>query len=162
MWISKKKYNELIEQKDNYERIARETIQLNGRVIDSNKRILEQTKDVQELNYRLQRHNEELVTRCQELEAEKDGLELRVDILNTDYNALDYEHVRICRQAETLREERDHYEERCRYLEGEIADKEELEAKLDFAIRQRDYYYDLLENTSDAYEEGKAISREAE
>ena len=41
-------------------------------------------------------------------------------------------------------------------------EKEELEAKLSFVIKQRDYYYDLLESTSDAYEEGKAISREAE
>lgn len=43
-----------------------------------------------------------------------------------------------------------------------LARVKELEAKLDFAIKQRDYYYDLLENASDAYEEGKAISREAE
>ena len=38
---------------------------------------------------------------------------------------------------------------------------EELEAKLHFVIRQRDYYYDLLENNSE-FVEGKAISREAE
>ena len=31
-------------------------------------------------------------------------------------------------------------------------DKEELEAKLDFVIKQRDYYYDLLENTSEVEE----------
>lgn len=43
-----------------------------------------------------------------------------------------------------------------------LAHCQELEAKLDFVIKQRDYYYDLLESTSDAYEEGKAISREAE
>ena len=41
-------------------------------------------------------------------------------------------------------------------------DKEELEAKLDLVRKQRDYYYDLLENISDGYSEGKAISREAE
>ena len=93
MWISKKKYNELIEQKDNYERIASETIQLNGRVIDSNERILEEMKGVQELNHHLQRRNEEL-----------------------------------------------------------LAHIEELEAKLKFVIQQRDYYYDLLENTSEVEE----------
>ena len=37
-----------------------------------------------------------------------------------------------------------------------------MQKQLDTTIKQRDYYYDLLENTSDAYEEGKAISREAE
>lgn len=103
MWIRKKKYNELIEQKDNYERVASETIQLNGRVIDSNTRILEEMKGVQELNHRLQQRNEELLARI-----------------------------------------------------------EELNAKLTFVMGQRDYYYDLLESTSDGYEEGKAISGEAE
>ena len=53
-FVSKKKYNELLEQRDNYERIASETIQLNGRVIDSNARILEEMKGVQELNHNLQ------------------------------------------------------------------------------------------------------------
>ena len=124
MWISKKKYNELIAQKDNYERIARETIQLNGRVIDSNERILKEMKDVQELNHCLQRRNEELVTRCQELEE-------------------------IARRAVCEKDEM-------------IDECIEMKVKLDFAIQQRDYYYDLLEDTSDAYEEGKAISREAE
>ena len=93
MWISKKKYNELIEQRDNYERIASETIQLNGRVIDSNTRILEEMKGVQELNHSLQQRNEELLT-----------------------------HI------------------------------EELRVKLDFVIKQRDYYYDLLESTSEVEE----------
>lgn len=40
-------------------------------------------------------------------------------------------------------------------------DKEELEAKLVLTRKQRDYYYDLLENNSE-FMEGKAISREAE
>ena len=69
MWISKKRYNELIEQKDNYERIASETIQLNGRVIESNEKILEEMKGVQELNHRLQRRNEELLAHIEELDA---------------------------------------------------------------------------------------------
>ena len=103
MFIRRKTYNELIAQKDNYEKIAHNTIQLNGRIIESNERILTEMKDIQELNHNLQRRNEELLARV-----------------------------------------------------------EELEAKLDFVIKQRDYYYDLLESTSDAYEEGKAISREAE
>ena len=93
MWISKKKYNELVAQKDDFERIASETIQLNGRVIDSNARILEEMKSVQELNHRLQQRNEEL-----------------------------------------------------------LAHIEELEAKLRFVIQQRDYYYDLLESTSEVEE----------
>ena len=103
MFISKKKYNELIAQKDNYERIAFETIQLNGRVIDNNARIIEEMKGVQELNHNLQQQNEEL-----------------------------------------------------------IGHMKELEAKLDLAIKQRDYYYDLLESTSDAYEEDGIMGRKEE
>ena len=103
MFIRRKTYNELIAQRDNYERIAHNTIQLNSRVMESNKRMLEEMKGVQELNHNLQRRNEELLARI-----------------------------------------------------------EELNARLTFVMGQRDYYYDLLESTSDAYEEGKAISREAE
>lgn len=43
-----------------------------------------------------------------------------------------------------------------------LAQIKELKDKLGFVIKQRDYYYDLLESANDAYEEGKAISREAE
>ena len=108
MWISKKKYNELIEQRDNYERIASETIQLNGRVIDSNARILEEMKGVQELNHRLQQNNEELIIHSQRLEE-------------------------IARRAVC---EKDEMIDECL----------EMKAKLDLAIQQRDYYYDLLKN----------------
>ena len=90
MFISRKTYNELIAQKDNYEQIAHDTIQLNSRVIESNERILEEMKGVQELNHNLQRRNEELLV-----------------------------HIK------------------------------ELDAKLTFVMGQRDYYYDLLESTSE-------------
>ena len=103
MFISKKKYNELVAQKDNYERIASETIQLNGRVIANNERVIKQMMDVQEFNHCLQQRNEELLA-----------------------------HIK------------------------------ELEAKLDLAIKLRNYYYDLLESTSDAYEEDGIMGREEE
>lgn len=94
MWlVSKKKYNALLKQKENYERLASETIQLNGRIINHNAKILQELKDVQNLNHIIQQQNEELVARCQE-----------------------------------------------------------LEVKLNFAIEQRDYYYDLLEATSEGEE----------
>ena len=103
MWISKKKYNELVEQKDEFERIASNAVAQNGRLLDGLHEAVEEMKGIQELNHQLVKHNDELLAHCRE-----------------------------------------------------------LETKLSFAIKQRDYYYDLLENTSDAYEEGKAISREAE
>ena len=104
MWfVSKKKYNELLKQKDDFERIAGNAVAQNGRLLDWQKKVLEEMKSIQELNHTLVDRNEELLAHCQE-----------------------------------------------------------LKTKLDFAIKQRDYYYDLLEDASDAYEEGKAISREAE
>lgn len=152
MWISKKKYNDLIAERDNYNKIASETIQLNGRVIDSNTRILEEMKGVQELNHNLQRRNEELLAHIEELEAELQGARQTIQQWMDDFEELDIAYGQLETECDTLREERDHYEERCRYLEGEMEDKEELEAKLDFVIKQRDYYYDLLESTSEVEE----------
>lgn len=91
MWfVSKKKYDTLLEQKKDYERLAFETIQLNGRVISNNEKILQEMKSIQELNHNLTKLNDELLAHCKE-----------------------------------------------------------LEAKLNFVIKQRDYYYELLEDTSE-------------
>ena len=93
MWISKKKYNELIAQKDDFERIASNAVAQNGRLLDDWDAAIKEMKDIQRFNHILVDRNEELVTQCKE-----------------------------------------------------------LQAKLDFAIKQRDYYYDLLENTSEVEE----------
>ena len=93
MWINKKKYNELVAQKDDFERIATDAVAQNDRLLDKLHEVLEETKSIQALNHRLIEHNDELLTSC-----------------------------------------------------------EGLKAKLDFAIKQRDYYYDLLENTSEVEE----------
>ena len=90
MWISKKKYNELVEQKDDLERIATNALAQNSRLLDEWRESIEKMKDIQALNHIIVDHNEELTNRCNE-----------------------------------------------------------LEAKLDLAIKQRDYYYDLLEDTSE-------------
>ena len=90
MWISKKKYNELVAQKDDFERIAMNTVAQNGRLLDEWDAAIKEMKSIQELNHQLVERNE-----------------------------------------------------------GLLAHVKELEAKLDFAIKQRDYYYDLLESTSE-------------
>lgn len=90
MFIRRKAYNELMKQKDDFERIANKTITQNGRLLDQLRDAIEEMKSIQELNHNLQRRNEELLARI-----------------------------------------------------------EELEAKLTFVMGQRDYYYDLLENTSE-------------
>ena len=149
MWISKKKYNELVAQKDDYDRIAFNAVEQNGRLLDELDAAIKEMESIQDLNHRLQRRNEELLTCIKELEAELQEVRQYNQQWADDFEELDiaYGHLEI--ERDTLREERDHYEERCRYLEGEVEDKEELEAKLDFTIKQRDYYYDLLESTSE-------------
>ena len=127
--------------------------------IDRSERIeelLEQIKDLYNkradmYNYccELKHDKNELLIRCQELEAELQRARQSNQQWTKDFEELDIAYGRLEIERDTLREERDHYEERCLYLEGEMEDKDELEAKLDFAIKQRDYYYDLLENTSE-------------
>jgi hypothetical protein len=94
MWfVSKKKYNELIEQKDNYERIAYEAVQQNSR-------LLEEMAKMNELNQQINETDKGLVELNDALIVELDG----------------------------------------------------LKEKLKFVIKQRDYYYDLLESTSEVEE----------
>ena len=93
MWISKKKYNELVEQRDNFNKIATDAVAQNGRLLNEWHAAIEEMKDIQRLNLRLQEDNEGLLACCKE-----------------------------------------------------------LETKLSFAIKQRDYYYDLLEDTSEVEE----------
>jgi hypothetical protein len=69
MFVSRKKYDALLKQKKDYERIAFETIQLNGRVISNNEKILQEMREVQILNFNIQQRNEELLFRIKELEA---------------------------------------------------------------------------------------------
>ena len=68
-FVSKKKYDTLLEQKKDFERIACETIQLNGRILDHNKELLQKMKDIQDLNHSIQQRNEELLAKIKELEA---------------------------------------------------------------------------------------------
>ena len=93
MWISKKKYNELVEQRDNFNKIATDAIAQNGRLLEEWDAAIKEMKSVQELNHRLVKLNDEL-----------------------------------------------------------LVSAKELKAKLDFAIKQRDYYCDLLESTSEVEE----------
>lgn len=90
MWISKKKYNELVTQRDDFNRIATDAVTQNGRLLEEWDTAMKEMKSIQELNHGMVKLNDELVAYCKE-----------------------------------------------------------LEAKLAFVIKQRDYYYDLLEDTSE-------------
>ena len=91
MWISKKKYNELVKQKDDFERIAYDAVQQNGRLLEEMARMNELQKEMNETDKGLVALNDSLIIE----------------------------------------------------LEG-------LKEKLKLVIAQRDYYYDLLESTSEA------------
>ena len=187
MWISKKKYNELVAQKNEFERIASDAVAQNGRLLDAWHETLEKMKDIQEFNHILVDRNEELSARCKELEQEYQRVVNDRNLWAREFEELDVAYGELAIQVDRLTEERDFYEDKATYLEGEVEDLEEriadkdiqnaelagmvrslekkrdcLKAELSVAIKQRDYYYDLLESTSDAYEEGKVISREAE
>lgn len=90
MWISKKKYNELVAQKDEFERIAYEAVQQNGRLLEEMAKMNELQKQMNETDKGLVALNDSLIIE----------------------------------------------------LEG-------LKEKLKLVIAQRDYYYDLLESTSE-------------
>ena len=90
MWISKKKYNELVAQKDNYERIAYEAVQQNDRLLEELAKMNELQKQMNETDKGLVELNDALIVQL-----------------------------------------------------------EEMKEKLKLVIAQRDYYFDLLENTSE-------------
>lgn len=94
MWfVSKKKYDAMVAERDKWDGIASEAVAQNGRLLTQIDETIKEMKEIQELNHQLVKHN---------------------DVL--------------------------------------LAYTKELESKLDFAIKQRDYYYDLLESTSEMEE----------
>ena len=151
MFIRRKIYNALLEQKNDFERIASNAVAQNGRLLDEWHNAIEEMKGIQKFNHNLVDRNEELLARVEQLETELLGARQTIQQWTNDFEDLDLAYGRLETDYDKLHEERDHYEERCRYLEGEVEDKEELEAKLAFAIQQRDYYYDLLEDTSEVH-----------
>lgn len=152
MFIRRKTYNELNEQRETWKELAEKMTA----VAESFQRNGSKWQDIaiscQEDNKRLVAHEEEMLAKMKELETELRRVRRDNQRWAEDFEELDIAYGRLDTDYDKLREERDHYEERCRYLEGEMEDKEELEAKLDFVIKQRDYYYDLLESTSEVEE----------
>lgn len=71
MFIRRKKYNELVEQKNEFERIATNAVAQNGRLLDEWHRVLEEMKEIQKLNHDLVDRNEKLSARCREFEAKQ-------------------------------------------------------------------------------------------
>ena len=73
MWfVSKKKYNELLEQKKEFERIATNAVAQNGRLLDEWDTAIKEMKEIQELNHQLVKHNDVLLAYSKDLEKQRD------------------------------------------------------------------------------------------
>ena len=92
-FVSKKKYNEMVAERDKWDGIAARAVEQNGRLLVQIDEAIKEMEGIQELNHQLVEHNDKLLARIKE-----------------------------------------------------------LEAKLTFVMGQRDYYYDLLESTSEVEE----------
>jgi chromosome segregation ATPase len=130
MFVSKKKYNELLEQKKDLEKIATNAVAQNDRLLEEWNAAIQEKRDLRESNLRLVEYNDKLLAHCKELEAKLQGARQDSQQWAEDFEELDSAYGQLEIGYDRLCEERDHYEERCRYLEGEVEDKEELEAKL--------------------------------
>lgn len=96
MFVSKKKYNELVAQRDNLNRIATDAVAQNGRLLDEWHDAMEEMKSIQKLNHDLVDRNEELLSHFEKLKArimlvtkQRDELEneckcLEMDLLDAE------------------------------------------------------------------------------
>ena len=73
MFINKKKYNELVAQRDDFERIAHEAVQQNSRLLEEMAKMNELQKQINETDKGLVELNDAL---CVELEGLKEKLKL--------------------------------------------------------------------------------------
>ena len=73
MWfVSKKKYDAMVAERDKRDGIAAEAVAQNGRLLDSWGTTIEEMKSIQELKLPLAERNEGLLARVKELEKERD------------------------------------------------------------------------------------------
>lgn len=89
MFIRKKKYNELVAERDKWDGIASEAVAQNGRLLAQIDSAIKEMKEIQELNHQLVKHNDVLLAYAKELEKERDMWRERAEEEN--------------RQAETYR-----------------------------------------------------------
>ena len=70
MWfVSKKKYDAMVAERDKWDSIASEAIAQNGRLLEQVDKTIKEMKDIQELNHRMVKLNDELLVHCKGLEA---------------------------------------------------------------------------------------------
>lgn len=90
MWfVSKKKYDAMVTERDKWDEIASKTVKQNGRLLTQIDEAIKEMKEIQELNHQLVEHNDVLVAYVKELEKQRDMWRERAEEEN--------------RQAETYR-----------------------------------------------------------
>ena len=73
MWfVSKRKYDAMVAERDKWNSIASEAIAQNGRLLVQADKAIKEMKEIQELNHRMVKLNDELLVYCKELEAKLD------------------------------------------------------------------------------------------
>lgn len=149
MWISKKKYNALVAQKEDFERIASNAVTQNGRLLDHWKGVMEEMHDIQRFNHTLVDRNEELAAMVDEMRSALDTARRQVEELEQQLTSTEIDLWDAQATAEAYKTEKEDMESQ--YI-AEHNECGRLRAKLEFAIQQRDYYYDLLESTSEVEE----------
>ena len=83
MWfVSKKKYDAMVAERDKWDSIASEAIAQNGRLLEQVDKTIKEMKDIQELNHRLVRLNDELLAHCKELEAKLHSVTRHIRLAN--------------------------------------------------------------------------------
>lgn len=132
MWfVSKKKYNVLLKQKEDFERIAARAVTQNGRLLDEWDATIKEMKEVQELNHQLAKHNDVLLAYTKELETKLQEARRDNQQWAEDFEELDNAYGRLETDYDRLREELAHYEyeERFRHHEDELPHYQEEEQR---------------------------------
>lgn len=86
MWfVSKKKYDAMVAERDKWDGIASEAVAQNGRLLTQIDEAIKEMKEIQELNHQLVNCNDELLARVEEL---KNKLDFMTEQRDYYYNLL--------------------------------------------------------------------------
>lgn len=111
MWfVSKKKYDAMVAERDKWDRIAAESLELCQEFRDQAARWEEVARSCQEDNKRLVALSEEMLAKMKELEAELQEAKRSNQQWAEDFEELDNAYGRLETDYDRLREELAHYE----------------------------------------------------
>ena len=116
MWfVSKKKYDAMVAERDKWDGIAAEAVAQNGRLLDSWGTTIEEMKSIQELKLRLAERNEGLLARVKELEDELERARQDNQRWADEFEELDIAYGELEIERDRYKERVDAFEE-CKYI----------------------------------------------